>query len=184
MKKLVLIFGIIVGIICGGMIWLNTPSGEFDPKAFENGELIGYITMIIAFSTIFVAVKQYRDKYQNGVIKFGKAFMIGLYITLIGAVGYVVSWEIYFNNMAPDFAEKYVEFTKMQMAEAGMTAAEIETEMAGQMEFMEVYRDNALVRIGVTFLEIIPAGLFISLISALIFGVFLKKKPSDDVVVA
>ena len=72
MKKIVFTFGIIAGVICGGMFFIMAPAdGQFD---FENGQLYGYISMIIALSTIFFAVKQYRDKYSDGTIKFGKHF--------------------------------------------------------------------------------------------------------------
>ena len=173
MKKIVLTFGIIAGLICGGMFFLWSSGGDID---FTNGQLYGYITMFIAFSTIFFAVKQYRDKYNDGTIRFGKSFMIGLYITLIAAVVYVVAWEIYYSNYGTEFVDQYVAFQKTQLANEGLTPAEIDTKLAGQMEMMDTYKEKTFFRMGLTFLEIFPVGLIMSLISAFVFGVFLRRR--------
>lgn len=173
MKKIVLTFGIISGLICGAMFFIMSPNGEID---FERGQLYGYTSMVLALSTIFFAVKQYRDKYNNGSIKFGKAFLIGLYITLIAGVVYVIAWEIYYTNYGAGFTDQYVEYTRNKLSDEGMSAEAIEAELAPQLEMMETYQNNSLFRWVITFIEIFPVGLLISLISALIFGVFLKKK--------
>lgn len=175
MKKIVLIFGIIAGLITGGMYFLNIPEpGE--PMTFEGGEVTGYIVMIIALSSIFFAIKQYKDKYLDGSIKFGKAFLVGLYITLIASVIYVLSWEIYYNNYASDFGDQYVEYVKKQMIESGKSEAEISAEITPLKENMVSYKNNRGVRFAFTFIEIFPVGLIISLICAFIFGVFMKPK--------
>jgi hypothetical protein len=182
MNKLVIISGLISGIIFIGSFFLFGPSGEeFDHSYFENGQLYGYITMIIALSTIFFAVKQYRDKELGGKIKFGKAFLIGLYITLIASVCYVLGWELYTTTSNFNFAEAYVAFQESQLAEQGMSEDEIASQMADQKQMMEMYQDNTAFRLGITFTEIFPVGLLISLVCALIFGVILKPKAPQGV---
>ncbi len=176
MKKTVLTFGIIAGLICGAMFFIFAP-GEGESYDFENGQLYGYITMAIALSSIFFAVKQYRDKHLGGSIKFGKAFLIGLYITGVAGVVYVASWELYSLTMSNDFADQYMAYMKTQLAEEGMSEAEIEKEVASQQEMMDLYKNNIPFRLAISFTEILPVGLLISLISALIFGVFLKPRP-------
>lgn len=174
MKKLVLTFGIIAGLICGSMFFILHPEdGQMD---FSRGALYGYLTMTIALSTIFFAVKQYRDKYNDGVIKFGKSFMIGLYITLVAGVVYVLCWEVYFNNYASDFGDQYISYLSAEMESKGMSSEEISTELASTKEMMESYSSNMPMRMGMTLMEIVPVGLVISLISALVFGVWLKKE--------
>jgi len=71
MKKIVLTFGIINGIIVSIGMLFTLNSGSIN---MEKGELFGYSSMIIAFSTIFFGVRAYRNKNSNGSIKFGKAF--------------------------------------------------------------------------------------------------------------
>ncbi len=181
MKKIVLTFGIIAGLVCGGMFFLTFAGDSEELLSSGYGELIGYVTMIISLSSIFFAVKQYRDNHLDGTIKFGKAFLIGLYITLIASVIYVLAWELYSSSFASDFADKYMEQLKMEKAEQGMTEAEIEAEMASQFEMMELYKNNTAFRMAMTFTEIFPVGLVISLICALILGVILKDKNQNPI---
>ena len=156
------------------MFFLNIPEdGQID---FTHGALYGYITMVIALSTIFFAVRQYRDNYNEGKIKFGKAFLIGLYITLTASVIYVVAWEIFYANYAPDFGEQYVRYLETQMIEEGLPEAEIATQLADHEGMMTSYKENTLMRLGMTFMEIFPVGLILSILSGLIFGVFFKSR--------
>ncbi len=174
MTKLVLIFGVIAGLICGSMFFILHPEdGQMD---FSRGALYGYLTMAIALSTIFFAVKQYRDKYNDGVINFGKSFMIGLYITLIAGLIYILCWEIYYTNYASDFGDQYVTYLESELATQGLTSEAIETQLSDTRQMMESYSNSRLMRLGLTSMEIVPVGLLISLISALVFGVWLKKK--------
>lgn len=174
MKKLVLIFGIIAGLISGGMFFVLHPEdGQMD---FSRGAVYGYLTMAIALSTIFFAVKQYRDKYNDGVINFGKSFLIGLYITLIAGAIYVLCWEIYYTNYASDFGEQYVTYLESELISQGVSADKRAEELSSTRDMMESYSNSRLMRMGLTLMEIVPVGLLISLISALIFGKLLKKK--------
>ncbi|MBN4061753.1 MAG: DUF4199 domain-containing protein [Flavobacteriales bacterium] len=164
MKKTVFIFGAISGIICVAMFVITfSLEGAID---FEYGQILGYATMVIAFSTIFFAVRAHRDKQLGGSIAFGKAFLIGLYITLVASLIYVVGWEFYYT---PEFIDKYAEYYVEDMKNNGMTEAEINKEM----EWTELYKNNTFVRMGFTLAEIFPVGLIISLICAAI----LRKKP-------
>lgn len=175
MKKIILIFGTIAGLICIALFYAKVPGdGQFNFEE-DMSQVYGYISMAIALSSIFFATKQYRDKYNDGVIKFGKAFLIGLGITAVAALFYVVAWEIYFSKFGEGFVEQYIAFQTEQLVESGLTAAEATAKYAPEAEMMESYKTNTLMRIGFTTIEIFPVGLLISLISALLFGVILKK---------
>ncbi|MBI1781815.1 MAG: DUF4199 domain-containing protein, partial [Sphingobacteriales bacterium] len=89
MKKIVLVNGIIGGLIVAVMMLISMAWLKNGHSNMEWGMVYGYASMIICFSFIFVAIKTYRDKYNNGTVSFGKAFMIGLYITLIASTFYV-----------------------------------------------------------------------------------------------
>lgn len=170
MKKTILLCGLIAGLISSsvfiGMMILGKT--DFD---FENGMLIGYTLMIVAFSMIFVATHITREKYNGGTITFGKAFRIGLYITLIASTVYVATWMIDFYYFIPDFTEKYTAHLLKKMEASGAGAAEIARQKEEMASFGVMYRNpffNALM----TYSEIVPPGLILSVVSALI----LKRK--------
>jgi len=164
MKRLILIYGLIAGFIVALMMVLSMSGSNIN---FKYAEIIGYATMIIAFSTIFFAIKTYRDKQLDGVIGFGKAFRIGLGITLVATVIYVVAWMIISNTIAKDFMAEYYQHSVEQVQTSNMTEAEKKEELANMENMMEMYK-NPIVKIGITFLEIFPVGLIITLISAFI----------------
>jgi hypothetical protein len=166
MKKTVLTYGLIAGFIsCIGFFLLGQ---DMD---FDKGMIYGFGSMILAFSLIFVAVKSYRDKHNGGLISFGKAFEVGLYVALIASTIYVFAWLFSLNFMFPDFAEKYSSYLIAQMQAEGASAAEISAKMQEMNEFKESYK-NPIIVILYTYMEILPLGIVVALITA----AFLKKK--------
>src|SRR4051812_14917244 len=93
MKKNVLIYGLVSGLIISALMAINVNSCIKSGK-FESSIVIGYASMLIAFSMIFVGIKNYRDKYNAGIISFGKAFKVGFLITVIASTIYVITWLI------------------------------------------------------------------------------------------
>jgi hypothetical protein len=163
MKKLVITFGLISAAIIA--VLMSISMSFMKSNGFEGGEIYGYLSMIIAFSTIFVAVKSYRDNHLKGSITFGKGFKVGLYITLITSVLYVVWWMIYSNTVYTTFTEDFVTFQIQKLQESGASAEEIEAMKEEMKSFAELYA-NPFFKVGMTFLEIFPVGLIVSLISA------------------
>ena len=85
MKKNVIVYGLIAGIIVSVFMlstvnYLSNCEGSID---YNTSMLIGYASMLLAFSLVFVGIRNFRDKYNNGVITFGKAFKTGLYIVFV-----------------------------------------------------------------------------------------------------
>jgi hypothetical protein len=171
MKKTVLTYGLIAGfIVC---VWINVAI----VVGMDHGTMsmvFGFAAMIAAFSFIFVAVKNYRDRNNGGIISFGKAFMIGLYISLIASTIYVITWLIDYHFFVPDFMDDYARHTLDAMKEAGKPATEI-AETAKEMEQYKEYYKNPFMIALMTYTEILPVGLIISLLAAAI----LKRKPAE-----
>jgi len=174
MKKNIIVFGLIAGLISCFNLLAITVMGRKDID-FDNGMWIGYASMLLAFSLIFVAVKNYRDRYNNGIISFGKAFRIGLYITLVAATVYVVTWLIDFYYFIPDFAERYSAHVIKQLKESGASVTEINKQTAEMASFQQMYK-NPFFNAMMTYLEIVPVGLLVSLACALI----LKRKRKEE----
>lgn len=176
MARIVLTFGLISGLIIIGMFFITLPLVESGKLDFEKTEVIGYSTMVLSFLLVFFGIRTYREKVAGGCITFGRAFKVGILITLVASTVYVVAWEIYYFNFAPDFVEKYVEMTIAKMKERGATEAAITAEREKMARFMELYQ-NPFVNVAMTLMEIFPVGLVMTLVSA---GI-LRKRQSDDV---
>ncbi len=171
MKKIILVYGSIAGAIVGGMLLITMPLYESGTLKFENGEWLGYTTMVIALSLVFFGVKSYRDNHSGGSITFWNGLKVGLLITLVASVLYILSWEVTYNTMKGDFIEqwgnKYVERMKKEGAtEAALAEAKL------KMENYSVMYKNPAFRMAITFTEIAPVGILISLLSAAL----LRKK--------
>src|ERR1700735_201744 len=107
MKKLIFTYGIIGGLVPA--TWFLISEGLLPDSVSLNIRLwLGYTSMIVAFATIFVAVKKYRDNFGGGIITFGKALKIGLLVTLVASTLYVVVWLISFPLFFPNYFEKYM----------------------------------------------------------------------------
>ena len=91
MKRIILIYGLLAGTIVGSMFFITMPLYEKGILTMENGELVGYSTMIVALSLIFFGVKSYRDNHLDGAITFGNALKVGLLITLIASLIYAIA---------------------------------------------------------------------------------------------
>lgn len=178
MKKVILVYGIIAGLIVTGMMAFST--GYYCSKGdFEGGMIYGYSAMIIAFSMIFVGIKSFRDKHNGGVISFGKAFRIGLFISLIASTIYVIGWLINYYCFIPDFMDKYSAAMIGKARASGMSAEALAKKSAEMAQMKEWYK-NPLFVILMTYIEILPVGVLVALISALI----LKRREPRKIVAA
>lgn len=166
MRKNVFVFGLIAGFIATGMmLWAMTRF--YKEPDFEGSMVLGYAAMLLAFSFVFVGIKNFRDKYNGGVISFGKAFRVGLYITLIASTMYVVVWLIDYYFFVPDFMEKYSAHMLKELGKKNLPAEELSKKTAEIMKMKEMYRNPFFVII-YTYLEILPLGLLLTLIAALV----------------
>ncbi|MFN0140893.1 MAG: DUF4199 domain-containing protein [Pyrinomonadaceae bacterium] len=164
MTKIVLVFGLISGVIAGLLMWLLMGFVNSGAINFDNGMIWGYATMIIAFSLVFFGIKAYRDN-NGGRITFLKGLQAGLLITVISAVCYAVSWELYYPKVGDEFMQKYTTFYLDKMKKEGASDAEIETARVEGERFMEMYK-NFFVRFGFSLIEILPVGVIVTLVSA------------------
>jgi hypothetical protein len=174
MKKIVLTFGLISGAILSLMMIVTIPF--MDRIGFDRSEIIGYTTMVLSFLMVYVGIRSYRENIGGGAITFGRAFGVGLLITVVSCVCYVVTWEILFFNVASvhDFMNKYASYMVEKAKAAGATPEQIREQVQQIEKFREMYK-NPLFNAATTFIEPLPIGLLISLISAAILR---KKKPN------
>lgn len=162
-----LLFGAIAGVIViiPMIIGFGFGPPPAETLADGSGMLFGYLSMLVALSVIFVGVKRYRDKRLCGVIKFLPAFLLGLGISAVAGVIYVIGWEITLRLMNYEFMDAYASAMIDSKRRDGLAGAELEAYIA-QMRQMTLQYRNPLFRLPITFLEVFPVGVVISLISA------------------
>lgn len=173
MKKTVLTFGLIAGAVLSAMMLVTLPFA--DQIGFDKGAVIGYTTMVLAFLMVFFGVKSYRDNVAGGTVTFGRAFVVGLLITLIASACYVATWQVVYYKFAPDFLDKYAAYAVDKAKKSGASEEQIAAQKKEMAAFKELYK-NPLVNIAFTFLEPLPVGLLFTLVSA---GVLSRKRRRD-----
>ena len=170
MKRNVLIFGLILGAILAGhsvyMVRL-----VYSNPAFEGNDVIGYAAMIIVFSLTFFGIRNYRNKELGGTISLGKAFKTGALIAFVGSTVYVVIGLSHYYLFVPDFLDKYTEHVMIVATRSGASAAELAAKKEQMAQFTEMYK-NPIFAILISYAEVLPVGLVVAFVSALI----LKKK--------
>jgi Protein of unknown function (DUF4199) len=165
MKKIIITYGIIAGLITGGLMLATMPLFVNGTINHDHGLWIGYTGMIIALSLVFFGVKSFRDNHEAGTITFGKAFIIGMAITMIASVFYVISWEITYARSGDWFMAQWSNGEIEKLKSGGASESEIQKAQADWTSFVELYK-NPLVRAGMTLMEIFPVGIIVSLLSA------------------
>lgn len=164
MIRPILVYGTVAGLVVAvPMVWQMTILNVEDIP--ENAALYGYLTMILALTAVFAGVKRYRDKALGGVIGFWPALAVGLGISAVASATYTVGWEISLTTSGFDFAESYTQ-TMLESARAdGASQTELERLAAEAADFTRIYA-NPLYRLPITFVEMFPVGVLISLFSA------------------
>jgi hypothetical protein len=178
MKKIVLVYGFIAGAMLSAFMLLTLPFLEKIGSA--NGYIVGYTGMVLGFLMIYFGVRSYRDNVGGGKVSFGRAFAVGLLITLLSSACYVATWELVYYKLMPDFSEKFAAQSIQKAKESGATGAELAAQTKKIEEFKEMYK-NPLINIALTLIEPLPVGLLFTLVSA---GVLSRKRKTEGVAVA
>lgn len=162
MGRIITVYGLIAAVIViigwNIGIWLV-------PEGGAAGMVAGYLSMLVATSFVFVGVKRYRDTELGGVIRFWPALMVGLGISAVATLAYVLSWEVYMWKTGYTFMNEYIAGYLKDLKESGASAAEIAKQSAEMQDFARQYA-NPLYRMIVTSSEFAPIGLLVPLISA------------------
>ncbi len=173
MRKIVLTYGLIAGAVMAAMMLLTLPFQ--DRIGFDKAAVIGYTTMVVAFLMVFFGVRSYRDQVADGSVSFGRAIAVGLSIVVVASICYVAAWELIYFFVAPDFADRYAAFAIEQARKAGASDAQIAARMHDMDEFRRMYR-NPFANIALTFLEPLPIGALIALVSAVLLR---RRRPAE-----
>jgi hypothetical protein len=163
MRRVVLTYGLIAGPLLSAMMLATLPFA--DRIGFDRGMLIGYTTMVLAFLMVFFGIRSYREKVVGGDLSFGRAFRVGLLITAIASVCYVLTWQLIYYRLAPDFDERYAAHVIDRARAAGESEEAIAERRAKLSSFQALY-SNPLFNAAITLLEVLPVGLLATAVSA------------------
>jgi hypothetical protein len=179
MKKTIITFGLISGAISSLMMVATIPFEE--RIGFDKGLVVGYTSIVLSFLLVYFGIRSYRDNASDGHITFAKAFGVGISITLISCICYVVTWQILYFHFLPGFMDKYGAHLVEKAKASGATAAEIEAKVQ-EAQKVRAIEDNPLLNAARTFIEPFPVGLAIALISAAILR--RKAQPAESALAA
>jgi hypothetical protein len=157
--------GLIAGLIVGGIMFATTSAMKGHPPPMPVGMAIGYASMLIALSFVFIGVKRHRDQALGGVIKFWPALGMGLAISLIAGVIYVLAWELTLAVTQVDYADHFAKVYVDAARAKGTSGAEL-AKLIANMETWKAQYANLAYRMPMTFTEILPVGVLVSLFSA------------------
>jgi hypothetical protein len=175
MQKTILRFGLLSGILSSVLMLSTVP---FMDKLGHGsyGYLVGYTAIVLSFLLVYFGIRSYRDNLSGGHITFGRAFAVGILITLISCIFYVITWEIVYFNFMPNFMDNYGAHTLATMKAAGASAAAIQAKAAELEQLKRSYK-NPFYNAAMTFMEPFPVGLLLTLLSA---AVLRKKTPPQS----
>ena len=175
MNRILIKYGIITGILI--ILFIIFYYSIFYPLLIKNSEYcaLGLIGLMGSFLTTFFGVMEYTEKINNRFISFKKAFYIGLLISLIGIIIYLLYFTFDYHFMHPSLLEQEIAFqTRPERLEE---LSKLKDHAA--IDHISEYKANyskPLYFIYYTVSEFIPFAIFMSLISALV----LKRKPKKS----
>lgn len=157
-------YGIAAGLIVGSLLFGTTIGFHRNIPDPAIGMAIGYASMLLAFAMIFIAIKRHRDGALGGVIGFWPALALGLGITAIATIFYVLAWEAALAVTGMDYGAEYAGMMVAEAAKSGDPAA-LARARTDAAAFAADYA-RPLWRMSVTATEILPVGIVVSLIAA------------------
>ena len=164
MLRKILAYGIAAGLVFAVPLFgLAVAMNGREPVPY--GMAIGYLTMLVALSAVFIAIKRHRDIDLGGVIGFWRALGLGLGISVVAAVFYVAAWEAALALTHMDFAGSYANLFIEQQKAKGI-GGEALAKLVAEMEAFKADYANPSYRLAMTFAEVFPVGVLVSLLSA------------------
>src|SRR5580700_6113751 len=122
MKKTILTFGLISGVLSSLMMVATVPL--LDKIGFDRGEFFGYTAIVLSFLLVFFGIRSYRDNVGHGRIRFTEGFVVGISITVLH-----------------DFMDKYGAYMIEKLKASGASAAAAQAQLQRLKKFKELYED-------------------------------------------
>jgi hypothetical protein len=169
MFRIIIFYGLLAGLIVSAIMAFGTTSMMQKDLPETIMYVVGFGSMLLAFSMMFFAVRRYRNELPGQQIGFWKAFNIAFWVAFICAVCYTITWVIVYKNFFPNYMTEYSNKHIEAMRKAGKSAAEILKEQKEMASMKEMY-DTWPGLIGMTMMEILPVGIVVAFICAFVYS--------------
>lgn len=170
MARTIFIYGLVAGVLTLMLVGVGMGIIGFDHGV--EGMVWGYASMIVGLSLMFVGVRRYA--LVHGPLTFGQAFLPAFGIFIVAGLIYTLGWEAYLAATNYTFADQFASQAVAAKVAEGASAAELAKIEADMATFRAQYA-NPLLRLPMTFLEIAPVGIIMSLLVG-----FTLRTPRDD----
>src|ERR1017187_3672497 len=117
MKKILITYGSITSAVIATLMIISTVLSS--KIGYDNSEIVGYVSLVLSFSIIYFAVIAYYNNNPEAKVTFLKSLTIGLLITVIASVAYVIVWLILYYTVFPDFMDKYAAHMLEKLHKSG-----------------------------------------------------------------
>jgi Protein of unknown function (DUF4199) len=165
MKKTVLLFGLASAALATVMMVATVPL--LDAVGHRVTDVLGYAAMVASALLVFFGVRSYRERAAGGRIGFGRAFAVGALITLVSSLCQVVTFQVVYFRLVPEFGERFAACMVDRARDSGADAAEIADTAKTAATLKRLY-DDPWTNAALTFVEPLPLGLLAAAVSAAI----------------
>lgn len=163
MKKPVLLFGLVSAAVAVAGMAATTPL--ILARDHARSDLLGYSAMVLSALLVFFGIRWFRDR-QEGPVGFGRAFAVGLLITLVSALVQVAAFQLLYFKLVPGFGDAFVACMIDRAEDAGEPPAKVEQVRQTATTLKRLY-DAPLTNAALTFASPLPIGVVASALSAL-----------------
>lgn len=174
MRKTIWITGLAVGLAISANFFISESLFDGD---WDKMEIFGFLSMFIAFGLgLYLGVSKIDKENYSSHINFSQAFVASFYITLVVTAVYTLMWEIDFRSSDGAFVDAYLEHSRSEMVERGVDAEQMEAALQQQADVMKAYKNETIVRVGLTMAEIFPIGLLMALLNGFLISYLARKR--------
>src|SRR5690606_18388567 len=94
MWRSILKYGVVAGLVVAACMWATLLAFDGGMPHGVPGMALGYLGMLVALAAVVVGIRRHRDRDRGGVIGFWPAFGLGLGISAVAGLFYVLAWEL------------------------------------------------------------------------------------------
>ena len=163
MKKVILKYGLIASVIVVGIPVVSGILIGIDEETYAISEVIGYTTIVVALSTVFFAIRHYREHENGGAVSFKQGLKMGSLVSAMAGIAFAIYNLIFVLVIDPGFNEKYYAYmTNLERGSEAFQKSFSEAVAAQPFMFDPFFGTITM------FLTVFVIGFIISVISSMI----------------